>query len=572
MCGIVGLFGEKIDRSSLIQGIGSLRHRGPDGEGMFINPSENIGLAHRRLSIIDLTENAGQPMTDSSGRFTIVFNGEVYNYRELRGQLSDYPFRTNSDTEVVLAAFEKWGIASLEKFIGMFAFLIWDEREQQLLAVRDRFGVKPLYRCTLPDGTIAFASEIKALFAVGMPREKNVETWATYLAYGAYDHGRETFWKGIESVQPGTVLSFYKHEVSKNIWYDLFEKVGDDIDTRAEQEVADEYLSLLKSSVDLRFRSDVPVGINISGGLDSSILYSIVRDRRENPGSVECFTFITGDPAYDELPWVEKLLEGGGASLNVIRLHAKEIPELAESVQSFQDEPFGGFPTLAYAKIFEAASQSGIKVLLDGQGIDEQWAGYDYYLNIQESDDAPLVQGTKSERQLGSMLSAEMSEKAVRPSFPKPFKESLRNLQYRDACFTKIPRALRFNDRISMRASTELREPFLDHRLFELALRQPRERKVADGITKVLPRKLATKMIPANVSQTPKRPVQTPQREWLRGELSHWADAKIDYAVNSNSDWFDAGVVSEKWNHFKVGDGDNSFPFWQIINLGLITS
>jgi asparagine synthase (glutamine-hydrolysing) len=564
MCGIAGIFGS--EASGLEAMVSALGHRGPDGRGIHV--SGDAALGHTRLSIIDLSDCGLQPMSDPSGRWWIVFNGEIYNYLELRAALDDsWGFRTRTDTEVLLAAWATWGPACLDRLLGMFAFLIWDEQERTLFAARDRFGVKPLY-FHAQDGALRIASEIKALHAAGVPAEPDAEAWATYLAFGYKDHQPErTFWKGIQALPAGSLLRWRGGDGSVRRWYDLAERVGLDLDPRSDEAVSAEYRSLLEDAVRLRFRADVPVGINLSGGLDSSTLLGLVQRVQGPESDIQAFTFVTGDPAYDELPWVEQMLARTRHPLVVCPLSPGEVPALAESVARFQDEPFGGLPTLAYARLFERARAAGVIVLLDGQGMDEQWAGYDYYATSGDGT-VSLIQGAHGRSVRPECLAPEVRARAERPELPSPFPDRLRNLQYRDICFTKIPRALRFNDRVSMRSSTELREPFLDHRLVELALRQPPERKIRDGQQKWMLRSIVAELLPKGVVEAPKRPLQTPQREWLRGPLRGWADSQIERALDSG--WLDADAVRREWQAYCAGQGDNSFFVWQWISLGLL--
>ena len=486
MCGISGIFGGGWRLAQLKAMVGSQRHRGPDAEDVYVSQDDIAGLGHNRLSIIDLTDAGRQPMSNPSGRYWIAFNGEIYNYLELRRELSgEYECRTQTDTEVLLAAYEKWGSACVERFIGMFAFAIWDELTRTLFAARDRFGVKPLYYSQHPDGTLRLASEIKALHAGGVPVEYDPIAWATYLTYGLQDQSERTFWQDISALPPGHSLSWKDGQLQTNCWYDLAERVAPEWDERPVAIVQEEYLELLWDSVNLRFRSDVPVGINLSGGLDSSTLLGLVQKLQGPDSDVKVFTFITGDTTYDELPWVTQMLSRTRHPLISCLLRPDDIPALAESVQAHQDEPFGGLPTLAYAKLFEHARADGVLVLLDGTGLDEQWAGYDYYQTSNNGEAPSIVQGTRESPVRPNCLLTEFRALAE-PLVPaKPFPDLLRNLQYRDIRYTKIPRALRFNDRVSMRSSNELREPFLDHRLFELALGQPPERKIVGGTKQV---------------------------------------------------------------------------------------
>jgi asparagine synthase (glutamine-hydrolysing) len=543
--------------------VAALGHRGPDGRG--IHRDGDAALGHTRLSIIDLSDCGLQPMSDPSGRWWIAFNGEIYNYLELRSALS-WDFRTRTDTEVLLAAYATWGPACLERLLGMFAFLVWDSQERRLFAARDRFGVKPLYLHE-SDGILRVASEIKALHAAGVPARPDAAAWASYLAHGLYDHSERTFWESVSALPGGCFLTWKDGKTSVSRWYDLAGRIDPETDPRTDDEVREEYRALLEESVRLRFRSDVPVGINLSGGLDSSTLLGLVQQVQGPESDIQAFTFVTGDPAYDELPWVEQMLARTRHPLVVCSLSADEVPALAESVARSQDEPFGGLPTLAYARLFERAREAGVIVLLDGQGMDEQWGGYDYY-RADGDGTVSLIQGTRQRSVRPECLTPGMRALAERPELPAPFPDRLRNLQYRDIRYTKIPRALRFNDRVSMRSSTELREPFLDHRLVELALRQPAERKIRGEQQKWLLRSLVGELLPKGVAEAPKRPLQTPQREWLRGPLREWATGQIERALESG--WLDADAVRREWRAFCAGEGDNSFFVWQWISLGLL--
>jgi asparagine synthase (glutamine-hydrolysing) len=571
MCGISGIFGQDWRPEQLKAMIRRQHHRGPDASGAYISPGGRAGLGHNRLSIIDLSAAGRQPMADRSGNTWIVFNGEIYNYLELKAELHDYPYQSQTDTEVILAAYERWGEKCLDRFIGMFSFMIWDDRQHKLFAARDRFGVKPFNYHLDQHGTLFAASEIKSLHAAGVAATPDASTWATYLSYGAYDHSERTFWQGVASLPPGHYLTWQYGRLTLQPWYDLAERVGDGVDERSPGAVVEEYMSLLNESVRLRFRSDVPVGINLSGGLDSSTLLGLVQAVQGRDSSVKAFTFATGDERYDELPWVERMLAKTAHPLVVCSLKPEDVPGLAASVQTHQDEPFGGLPTLAYARLFERARAEGVIVLLDGQGMDEQWAGYDYYNASANGASASFVQGTKGRAVRPECLVPEFAELAEPFKEPRVFTDSLRNLQYRDTRYTKIPRALRFNDRISMRSSTELREPFLDHRLFELAFRQPAERKIVNGTHKWLLRQMTQSLLPERVVEAPKRPLQTPQREWLRGPLRPWASECLEEAIGAfGQDWVDATAIRKTWHSYCKSEAENSFYVWQWVNLGLL--
>lgn len=570
MCGISGICGTHWKPDQLAAMVRVQNHRGPDDAQMWISPDGRAGLGQDRLSIIDLSSAGSQPMPDSTGRYWITFNGEVYNYLELRRELADYPYHSHTDTEVVLAAFVRWGASCLDRFIGMFAFLIWDTETKTLFAARDRFGVKPLYYHADGNRQLTLASEIKALFAAGIPRESEPVAWSNYLAVGYYDHSPRTFWKDVSALPAGHFLTWKGGHLTIVRWYDLADRTAE-LDDRPLDVVKEEYTSLMEESVRLRFRSDVPVGINLSGGLDSSVLLGVVRKVQGEASTVKAFTFLTGDPAYDELPWVQQMLAHTRHPSVECLLSAADVPALACSVQQAEDEPFAGLPTLAYARLFEIARQQGVIVLLDGNGMDEQWAGYDYYETSLAGGTAGTVQGTRESPFRVDCLTPEFA--ALHESFEprKPYADKLRNLQYRDIVYTKIPRAMRFNDRISMRSSCELREPFLDHRLFEIAIRQPVERKIQNRTRKWMLRQIAQSLAPSGVVEAPKRPLQTPQREWLRGPLKDWANSHIENTISRlDGTWLDGGAVRSAWAKFCRGESDNSFYIWQWISLSLM--
>jgi len=568
MCGIAGILGvnnEKKVLSGMDNMLASIRHRGPDNTGCWSD--DFVTLGHNRLSIIDLNQNAAQPMHSDDGRYVIVFNGEIYNYRELRTQyFADKNFSTKSDTEVLLAAYAKWGKAMLTHLNGMFAFAIWDKQNHKLFAARDRFGVKPFYYC-ISRGQFVFASEIKALWAYGVEKTPDFSVWAKYFSFGSYGLPNETFWTSVYQLPAGHILevstdtdgTIQQPAVSK--WYHFDENIKNQ-NPLTEAEFKEQYIALLNESIQLRFRADVPVGFNVSGGLDSSTLLALI-NRQFNRG-IEAFTFYTGNSDYDELPWVRELIARTGNPLNEVRLFADEIPDLACRVSAVQDEPFGGIPTLAYSKNFGQSRKKGIIVLLDGQGMDEAWAGYDYY----HTQTGFTVQGTNTSPVRPEVLTPDFANLGKKEIYPEPFDNKLMNLQYRDLFYTKIPRALRFNDRISMLHSTELREPFLDYRLVELAFAQPAERKVKDGQTKYLLRHLSNEVLGDKIALAPKRPLQTPQREWLANDLILWVENKIN-------DFAETGLVEKKmvkkiWTDYLEGDNENSFFIWQWINTAEI--
>lgn len=563
MCGIVGILGEKASKASLDLMLNKQSHRGPDHTGRYVDAE--IALGHNRLSIIDLSPEANQPFNDTSGRYLIIFNGEIYNYIELREELN-CPFSTSSDTEVLLAAYIKWGKNCLSKLNGMFSFAIWDTEKKMLFAARDRFGVKPFYYYK-DRGNLIFASEIKALHSLGIKRAPNRQVWANYFCYGSYGMPNETFWEDIHQLPGGHYLEVGEEEFCIARWYCFEDIIKERQSNFKDEEIKNQYIQLLKSSIQLRFRADVPVGFNISGGLDSSTLLSFVNQTQDSD-KINAYTFYTNDEVYDELLWAREMIEHTQHPLNEVLLLANEVEDLARKTHYYQDEPYGGIPTIAYSKLFEKARKDNILVLLDGQGMDEQWAGYDYYFS---ANNQQVIQGVKESPFKKHVLSESFLKYAKEPEYPDHFDDALLNKQYRDLFYTKIPRALRFNDRVSMAHGTELREPFLDHRLVEFAFALPKKYKINDGVQKYLLREIVSETLSDHITYAPKRPLQTPQREWLSNELSSLVEKSLAQIKKSAyRDWFKVSVLEKEWLLYKEGENDSSFHLWQWLSLAFI--
>ncbi|TBX69248.1 asparagine synthase (glutamine-hydrolyzing) [Flavobacterium silvisoli] len=558
MCGITGIIGNKANQQNLASLLQAQKHRGPDYTDFWLEENR-IGLGHNRLSIIDLSENANQPFFSDCGNFVLVFNGEIYNYVELRKELqSRYRFKTTSDTEVLLNAYREWGEDCLSRFNGMFSFAVWDKREQCLFAARDRFGVKPFYYFW--DGNdFIFASEINPFWSVGIAKKPKDSVWLHYFSEGSYGNPDETFWQHIQQLPGGHSLTFKNKQLNIKKWYHFEERIAQ-LQSHFEQNEEEYITNLLLKAITFRFRADVPVGFNLSGGLDSSTLLALIDQQDIDKSAVEAFTFITNDERYDELTWVKAMLENRPYYLTVCPLSAQEIPDLALQMAKHQAEPYGGIPTLAYSKIFQAARQKGVKVLLDGQGSDEAWAGYDYYVNQSQNS----IQGISKSPVRTNVLEIDFAKNYTKTNYPKPFDDALLNLQYRDLFYTKIPRALRFNDRVSMLYGTELREPFLDYELVEYIFSRPQEFKIKDGIQKWMLRKIAERFLQKDLVLAPKRPLQTPQREWLSDDLKEWVTAEVDLLQNHS--WFDKSSLQKELDNFYNGDNQSSFHVWQWIN------
>uniref|UniRef100_UPI0037C0FB33 asparagine synthase (glutamine-hydrolyzing) n=1 Tax=Flavobacterium sp. TaxID=239 RepID=UPI0037C0FB33 len=337
MCGIAGIIGQKANKLNISRMLETQKHRGPDFMDYYCDETV-VAFGHNRLSIIDLSSNANQPFYSDCGTYILVFNGEIYNYIELKRELqTKYLFKTQSDTEVLLNAYIEWGEHCLDKFNGMFAFAIWNKKEQTLFAARDRFGVKPFYY-HFDNSNFYFASEINTLFATEIPKVAHDKVWLNFFSEGSYGLPNETFWHGIEQLPGGHFLTLKDNSLQLKKWYHFEDSISllqNQFDKNEE-----EYIThLLLKSINLRFRADVPVGFNLSGGLDSSMLLALIDQQDIDKSAVEAFTFITNDERYDEITWVKAMLENRPFHLTICSLSAIEIPELSLKMALHQAEP-----------------------------------------------------------------------------------------------------------------------------------------------------------------------------------------------------------------------------------------
>ncbi len=605
MCGIAGVVGPGATPERARAMARAMAHRGPDHEGVWAE--EGVALGHRRLSILDLSAAGEEPMASADGRWLLTYNGEVYNYRELRAELEGYPFRSETDTEVVLAAFARWGPACLERFVGMFAFAVWDRRERRLFCARDRLGIKPFHWARRGEDLL-FASEIKALLAAGVPAEPDLDTWATYLVHGVYDHSAATFFRGVEALPPGHTLTVEPGGEPRVERYWAPEDAGTDLLDLPDDELDARFLELLDDAVRLRLRADVPLGVNLSGGLDSASLVATVDRVSDDAGALQTFTAAFSDPRYDEIEFADEVPRRRDWNRHVRRLSPEDVWPLAVSATWHQEAPFGGIATLGYHHLHGLAADEGVTVLLEGQGVDEMLAGYRYFrphhhldllddgacgrlradlraeARVEEEEWRGGVARMRRQRDGGGgpvyqdgtsflapdALAPELAARAgAYPTFPEPYPDRLRNALYRDLRHTKLPRVLRMNDRLSMAWSRELREPYLDHRLVELLLRLPADQRYRHGRSKALLRRAMADRLPDAVRHPSKRAVVTPQREWLRGPLADAVDRLLGGPRFRARGLFDADACRRAFADFRAGKGSNAFFVWQWVGTEL---
>jgi asparagine synthase (glutamine-hydrolysing) len=553
-----------------------------------------VFLGHRRLKVIDISDQANQPLTSPCGRYSLVFNGEIYNYRELHSEvLDDWVWRSSGDSEVLLGLFARFGRDALPMLNGMFAFAVLDRETRRLFLARDRFGIKPLYHAQV-NGTWYFASEIAALLPLLPTVREDKDTIRTYLETGAYDFGPWTFFRDVQALEPGCwmEINLDSGEAASGRWYQLHEGVPD-LSSRSEDEIEEQLAGLVHSAIRDHLVADVKVGLNVSGGVDSSVLVNVAK---QYVSDIQLFTQ-DYEPPYSEAEWVRDVAQG--CHLHLLQLRHQDIDGVLPEVVEVEGEPFGGVTVCGYNHLYRSADKQGVTVLLDGNGADECLLGYrkyhDIYLHQLKGSSAyklaqqeystfwgapPVELLSPSSTGIAIDGSLSICADAVSQSFrsgsqvrqlPRVdvFQDAVKNAAATDLLYTKIPRGLRFNDRISMSKSKELRVPFLDHRLVEFAFGIPTQMLLNRDGTKALFRKVAGRWIPGRLSMAAKRSVQSPQREWLANEWRGLVSGILDSESFLQRGWVDPGQAQAIYRDYLDGQQQNSFFIWQWLNLEL---
>jgi len=590
MCGIAGQFvlnGGEADAGLVGAMAERLAHRGPDGEGRYF--SGPVGLAHRRLAIIDLSEEGRQPMENEDGSLQIVFNGEIYNYRELREELSaaGHRFASATDTEVILHAYEEWGRDCLTRFNGMWAFALWDGRRRELFCARDRLGVKPFYY-TMVGESFLFASEIKALRAhpeVGT--KPNDRMLSTFLAWGVADHTPETMYDGVFQLPPAHSVVVAVEGVGEPERYWDVVMNGASGGTGDDEAAARRVRDLLTDAVRLRLRSDVPVGTCLSGGIDSSTVTALINVllRAEGPESVgerqKTFSVCFDDPRFDESEHIDTMVTATGVASRRTTPDTEGLWEDIGRLLYMQDEPFASLSIYAQYCVMRLAGDE-VKVVLDGQGADEQLGGYIAYqapyirgLLRRREFLAALREGIGSTRHHGSFFSWAARQSRVRskrrgllrgdaPPVLR-YAGSLDEVLKREVTASNLPLLLHWEDRNSMAFSIEARVPFLDYRLVEYLAGLPLDQKVRGGVTKYVLRRAIRGLVPEAIRcRMDKMGFVTPEEAWMKDELAPEILALFSSPEFSRRPYWDADRVLRNYQAFLDGKSAYSTEFWRI--------
>ncbi|HEU4903205.1 MAG TPA: asparagine synthase (glutamine-hydrolyzing) [Flavisolibacter sp.] len=564
MCGIAGVVSKNGGQTAIAvvqKATAALQHRGPDNEAFYRNEAGTVTLGHRRLCIIDLSAAAAQPLAYAD-RYHIVYNGELYNYLELRKELAQKgcPFHTQSDTEVLLAAYATYGKDCLAHFDGAFAFAIWDEKEQTLFAARDRFGEKPFFFFHDAERFV-FASEMKALWQMNVNKEVNHRLLYNFLTIGYTSNPTdpfETFYNNLHKLPAAHSLTYslQQNELTTERYWQTYVDVNNTI---SEAEAIHHFENLFQRSIHQRMRSDVPVGTSLSGGLDSSAIVAFCAGEKTAHYSHNCFTASFSGFEKDETPQAATVAKQFGLHHYTTSIEEREVASLMQKVTQQQEEPFSSASVLAQYKVFELARQHGVPVLLDGQGADEILAGYHKYYKwwwqelyrqkkLGRSGERKAAQALGVNESFGwknkiaalvpefsaSILQSQKAKKASQhPDLNRDFAfGNKRNLYYSTPTTFDLNGALYYNtfvngleellrlaDRNSMAHSVEVRLPFLQHQLVEFLFTLPPQFKIHQGWTKWLLRKSVADQLPKEIVwRKEKVGYEPPQKQWMQNK------------------------------------------------------
>ncbi len=564
MCGIAGIVStdpKYISEAPLHAAIDSLQHRGPLQKNFWKNSAGTVSFGHARLCILDLSAAAAQPM-HWNDRYTIIYNGEVYNYIEIRTTLEQkgFRFQSQSDTEVVLAAYAAFGSSCVQYFDGMFSLAIWDEQEQIMFAARDRFGEKPFF-FSYDESTLVFASEMKALWKLGVSKEVNNALLYNFLSIGYTSNPadpQETFFCNIKKLPASSYLIYSFQE--KRLTIEKYWQVYPEVNTQmTSTEAVENFKQLFAASINKRLRSDVSIGTSLSGGLDSSSIVAFCENESSDQYTHKCFTASFEGFEKDETRYAAAVARRFNLQHFTTTISGTELPYLMDEVSYYQEEPFTSASILAQYKVYQCAKQNGVTVLLDGQGADEILAGYHKYykwywqnlfitnrkrfnselqfaknLGVKERFGfankiaaffpqfaASLLQGRKEKQAFKNpLLNREFAfaqKKNLYYSLPNDF--DLNSALYYNTFVNGLEELLRMADRNSMAHTTEVRLPFLSHHLVEFLFSLPADFKIHAGWTKWLLRKSTEQILPPEtVWRLDKVGFEPPQKRWMQNK------------------------------------------------------
>jgi asparagine synthase (glutamine-hydrolysing) len=636
VCGIAGVFGpregarEQLLRETVEGMTATIRHRGPDDNGIWVDPTAGVGLGSRRLAVIDLSREGHQPMTSASGRYVIAFNGEIYNFRALRRDLEvrGHSLRGHSDTEVLLAAIEEWGvIPALERSNGMFAFALWDRQERTLRLARDRIGEKPLYYCWA-GRTLLFGSELKALRAhPAFSADIDRGALAQFLRH-KYVPAPRSIYRGVTKLPPGSVVSIDAagRTSSPNAYWSVVDAAAAGLEDPFRDSIgdaADAMDECLRDAVRLRMEADVPLGAFLSGGIDSSTVVAMMQAQSDRP--VRTFTIGVRQPGYDEAANAAEVARHLGTDHTELYVTAEEAMAVIPSLPEIYDEPFADssqIPTLLVSKL----ARERVTVSLSGDGGDEVFGGYNRYAwgpavwrrtgwlptSVRRAGAnglrtlspgswervfraaGPLLPRRMRQRNPGEKLhklAAALEADGVDETYRSlvshwsnpdqvvlgseeppdglgegsSIADPTRRMMLLDT-LTYLPDDILVKlDRATMAVSLEGRVPYLDHRVVEMAWRMPLPMHVSDGVGKRLLRRILHRYVPPALVERPKWGFGIPTGSWLRGPLRGWAEALLEPARLRREGLLDPGPIRAAWAEHLSGRRNRQYELWDVL-------
>ena len=636
MCGIAGIItppGQKPNAATLIRMTRTLHRRGPDAEGFFIDPTGGCGLGHRRLSIIDLS-GGRQPLSTQDNRIHAVVNGEIYNFQELRKDLirDGYHFQTNSDSEVVLYAYAKWGPSFVEKIDGMFAIALWDSTEQTLILARDRMGKKPLYYAFVGDTekSLIFASELKALAQhPQLPREINPNSLASYLTYESLPED-QALYSQVRKLLPATAM-IYRRKTGQAQFHEFWQmqfknpELDRQINQMNEDEIAGELQRRIQLATRARLISDVPLGVFLSGGIDSSVVAAAMV--KEKPSkSVKTFSIAFEDKSFDESSHARLVARHLGTEHHEERLSPQTMIDILPEVSSFMCEPIGDASIIPTYLLSRFARRS-VTVALGGDGGDELFLGYPTFQADRVARKIDQFLSRSSQRWLGTQLTAvanrlpvshqnfsldfkikrfaqglgyqpEHRHQAWMGSFlpneiqqllteeylqraqaqspyslipamrrPEDFRDHYDRLSYQYARFYLTSCVLVKVDRASMACGLEVRAPLLDTRVVDWAAALPGHFKLRGMTTKYILKKAAREWLPNEIIDRPKKGFGIPVGAWLRGPLKSYAQDLLTSQSLRNSGYFNTAHIERMLREHQEGVQDHRKALWTLLSF-----
>jgi asparagine synthase (glutamine-hydrolysing) len=628
MCGICGILGTRddfaVDEELVTKMRELIHHRGPDDGGSWHSPEHRIALGHRRLSIIDLTSAGHQPMSNEDGTVWITFGGEIYNHLDLRPGLEakGHVYRSQTDTETIIHLYEEEGPRCVERLHGMFHYAIWDSRTRELHLARDRLGKKPVYYAQ-PDGNFIFASEIKALLAhPALTAELDEEAFFHYLTF-VCTPAPLTMFRGIRKMQPAERMTVRADGTieSEIYWSPFSQQVAAEVESMTEPELRERLLELLRKSISRRMMSDVPFGVFLSGGIDSSTNVALMDELMDDP--VQTFSVGFEDPRYDELAYARRIAERFGTDHHETVMTAEDLASFIPELIYHQDEPLADPTSVPVHYVSKLARDSGTIVVQVGEGSDELFHGYEGYITHarfrqrywpafqrvprplrKALSKAALAAALRTGRFIGHAQAIEEAAEGRLPFWggaiayqgalkelvlsngrahpdsyaiverflqeaerERPDADLLQKMTYLELKNRLAELLLMRVDKMTMANSVEARVPFLDHELVEFALALPAEMKVRNGEGKYLLKKAVEGILPPEVINRPKQGFVAPVSEWLRGETGAKIRRDIRSSTLTERGLLDYEAIDRLWEAHQSGRGEWAFQLWNIYNV-----